>query len=134
MTVIIDASALVAYLLEESGFEKTRDLLAEGVDSPALLLMETTNAVLEASKSKRIDRIDAEKAIEVLLGLRESNIMVHDEADLLRRAFGIAADHGMTLYDSVYLALALKLGGSLASKDRKQIEVAKSLGIEAAPV
>jgi predicted nucleic acid-binding protein len=128
--VIIDPSALVAYLLEESGFEKTRDLLAEGVDGPALLLTESSNAVLEASKSKRIDRSDADKAIGVLLGLRGSNIRVHDEADLLESAFAIAADHGLTMYDAVYLALAVKVGGGLASKDRKQIETAKALGIE----
>jgi len=130
VTVIIDPSALVAYLLEESGFEKTRDLLAEGVDGPALLLTESSNAVLEASKSKRIDRSDADKAIGVLLDLRGSNIRVHDEADLLESAFAIAADHGLTMYDAVYLALAVKVGGGLASKDRKQIETAKALGIE----
>jgi len=132
VTVIIDPSALVAYLLEESGFEKTRDLLAEGVDGPALLLMESSNAVLEASKSKRIERSDAEKAIEVLVSLHESNMEVHDEADLLGSALRIACDHSLTMYDSVYLALALKLGGSLASKDRKQVEIAKKLGVEIA--
>jgi PIN domain nuclease of toxin-antitoxin system len=45
VTVIIDSSALVAYLLEESGFEKIRDLLSEGVDSPVLLVMEASNAI-----------------------------------------------------------------------------------------
>ena len=84
MTVIIDSSALVAYLLEESGFEKTRDLLSEGVDGPALLVMEASNAVLEASKNKRIGREDANKAIEVMLSLIESNIKIHDEADLVQ--------------------------------------------------
>ncbi len=130
MTVIIDSSALVAYLLEESGFEKTRDLLSEGVDGPALLVMEASNAVLEASKNKRIGREDANKAIEVMLSLIESNIKIHDEADLVQSAFSMAADHGLTTYDSVYLALAKKLDGSLASRDRKQVEAARTLGIE----
>ena len=130
MTVIIDSSALVAYLLEESGFEKTRALLSEGVDGPALLVMEASNAVLEASKNKRIGREDANKAIEVMLSLIESNIKIHDEADLVQSAFSMAADHGLTTYDSVYLALAKKLDGSLASRDRKQVEAARTLGIE----
>jgi predicted nucleic acid-binding protein len=130
VTVIIDSSALVAYLLEESGFEKTRDLLSEGVDGPALLVMEASNAVLEASKNKRIGREDANKAIEVMLSLIESNIKIHDEADLVQSAFSMAADHGLTTYDSVYLALAKKLDGSLASRDRKQVEAARTLGIE----
>jgi len=130
VTVIIDSSALVAYLLEESGFEKIRELLSEGVEGPALLVMEASNAILEASKNKRIGREDANKAIEVMLSLIESNIKIHDEADLVQSAFSMAADHGLTTYDSVYLALAKKLDGSLASRDRKQVEAARTLEIE----
>jgi predicted nucleic acid-binding protein len=130
VTVIVDSSALVAYLLEESEFEKIRDLLTEGVESPALLVMEASNAVLEASK--RIGREDADKAVGVLLNLLESNIRLHDEEDLVHSAFQIAADHGLTTYDSVYLALAKKLRGSLASRDKKQVEVARVLGLEIA--
>ena len=66
MRVIIDSSALVAYLLEENEFEKIRDLLIVGVESPALLVMEASNAVLEASRSKRIGRENADKAIGVM--------------------------------------------------------------------
>ena len=132
MTVIIDSSALVAYLLEENEFEKIRDLLAAGVESPALLVMETSNAVLEASRSKRIGRESADKAIGVMLNLLESNIKVHEEGDLVHSAFRIATDHGLTTYDSVYLALAKKLHGKLASRDRKQVEAARTLGIEVA--
>ncbi len=130
MTVIVDSSALVAYLLEESGFERTRDLLSEGVDSTALLLMEAANAILEARKSERIGREDADKAIEVVLNLLESNIKIHGEEDLIQSAFSIATNHGLTTYDSVYLALAKKLEGSLASRDGKQLEAARTLQIE----
>ena len=133
MTVVIDSSALVAYLLEENEFEKIRDLLAAGVESPALLVMEASNAVLEASRSKRIGRENAGKAIGVMLNLLESNVKIHEEGDLVQSAFKIAADHGLTAYDSVYLALANKLHGSLASRDRKQVEAARTLGIEVAP-
>jgi len=132
VTVIIDSSALVAYLLEESDFEKVRDLLAAGVDSPAILAMEVSNAVLEAHKSKRIDREAADKAIRVMIDLLESNIKVHEGADLVRNAFEIAVDHGLTTYDSIYFALAKDQHGSLASRDRKQVEAARALGIEIA--
>lgn len=130
MTVIIDSSALVAYLLEESEFEKIRDLLTEGVDSPALLVVEVSNAILEAGKNKRVAREGAEKAIGVMLNLLESNIRIHDEVDLVESSFNIAADRSLTIYDSIYLALAKKLNGSLASRDRKQVEAARTLEIE----
>jgi len=133
VTVVIDPSALVAYLLEESGFEKIRDLIAAGVDSPALLVMESSNAILEASKNNRIDREAAGEAIQVMLSLLESNITIHDEADVLENAFDIAADHGLTTYDSIYLALAKKLHGGLASRDRRQIEASKALEIDIVP-
>jgi predicted nucleic acid-binding protein len=133
VTVIIDASALVAYLLEESEFEEIKDLLSGGADSPTLLVMEASNAILEASKDERISREDANKAIEVMLSLIGSNINIHDEAGLVQSAFSIAVDHGLTTYDSVYLSLAKKLDGSLASRDRKQIEAARTLGIEIVP-
>ena len=48
----------------------------------------------------------------------------------MRSAFSIASNHGLTIYDSVYLALAKKLEGSLASRDKKQIEVARNLRID----
>jgi predicted nucleic acid-binding protein len=42
----------------------------------------------------------------------------------------MAADHRLTAYDSVYLALAKKLDGSLASRDRRQVEAARTLEID----
>jgi predicted nucleic acid-binding protein len=65
-----------------------------------------------------------------MLSLIESNIKIHDEADLVQSAFNVAADHSLTTYDSVYLALAKKLDGSIASRDRKQVEAARTLEIE----
>jgi predicted nucleic acid-binding protein len=128
--VIIDSSALVAYLLEESGFERIRDLLSDGVQGPALLVMDSCNAVLQASKAGRISHEDAEGVLEVMLSLLRANVKTHAEEDLVRTSFDTASDHGLTIYDSIYLALAKKLGGGLASRDKKQIEVARKLGID----
>jgi predicted nucleic acid-binding protein len=131
VTVIVDSSALVAYLLEESGFEGVRDVLAAGASGPGFLAAETANAILEASRSGRIDAETAATAIGAMGGLLErSNIELYPEKDLIEAAFRMAAEHGLTVYDSLFLALAAKLGGSLASRDRKQWEAAVKLGIE----
>ena len=87
--------------------------------------MESTSAILEASKSKRIGRGDADEAILVMLSLLESSVRIHDDRDLIRSAFEITADRGLTTHDAVYLALAKKVHGRLASRDKKQISVAK---------
>jgi predicted nucleic acid-binding protein len=109
------------------------DLLSGGADTPALLVMEASNAILEAGKDEHIGREDTNKATGVMLSLIGSNIKIHDEAELVPSAFSIAADHGLTTYDSVYLALAKKQDGSLASRDRRQIEAARTLGIKTVP-
>jgi PIN domain nuclease of toxin-antitoxin system len=45
-TTVIDASALVAYLLEEEGFEKTLEIVKEGAQSVPPIIKESCNAVL----------------------------------------------------------------------------------------
>lgn len=131
MTVIIDSSALVAYLLEESGFEGVRDILAAGASSPGFLVAESANVILEASRSRRVDAETASKAIGAMRGLVEtSNIKLYPEKDLIEDAFRIAATHNLTVYDSLFLTLAQKLEGSLVSKDARQTEAAAKLGIE----
>ena len=131
MTAIVDSSALVAYLLEESGFEGVRDILAAGASSPGFLIAESANAILEASKSRRVDAETATKAIGAMRGLVErSNIKLYPEEDLVEGAFRIALEHDLTVYDSLFLALAQKLEGSLVSRDRKQMEAALRLGID----
>jgi len=70
------------------------------------------------------------KAIEALRSLIQSNIRLHPDEDLVQDAFRIAVDHGLAIYDSVFLALAQKLHGSLISRDQRQTEVARKLGIE----
>lgn len=129
MTVTIDTSALVAYLLEEDGFERIRELLSEGVVSVPLIVKESCNAVLEARKQRRITREESEKTLQALLALSERNIKLIPQEGLVLDAFKIAAANDLTIYDSIYVALAKKTEGSLASRDKRQIEVAAKIGV-----
>ena len=129
MTVTIDTSTLVAYLLEEDGFEKIKELLSEGVVSVPLLIKESCNAVLEASKQRRITREESEKILQAILVLSQTNIKLVPQENLVTDAFKIATGNDLTIYDSIYIALAKKSEGSLASRDKKQIEVAAKIGV-----
>jgi len=131
---IIDASALSAYLLDEEGTSynaKIGQLLIEGTCATELVLTEGCNAILTALRRKRISDEGARNALEVLLSFYDSNIKVYkqDEA-LLRSAYQIAQEFGIAIYDALYIVLAKKLGGSLASIDPKQVEVAKKSGVK----
>ena len=57
------------------------------------LVMESCNAVLQASKAGRITHDDAEGALEVMLSLLQSNIKTHAEEDLVRTSFDTASNH-----------------------------------------
>jgi predicted nucleic acid-binding protein len=130
VTTIIDASALVAYLLEEDGFEKISEMVNEGVESVPLIIKESCNAALEARRNGRITSDESETVLQAILSLAEVNIKtVVQDKDLISAAFRIAEENRLTIYDSIYIALAQASGGRLASRDRRQLEVAEKLGI-----
>lgn len=137
MTVIIDASALSAYLLNEEGREpgsKIRQLLIDGVVATELVFTESSNAILTALRRRRIDEEEARNAMEVLVSLYDTNVkVVKQETSLLREAFDEAKKEeksAIAVYDFIYLVLAKRLHGQLASRDPKQMEIAKKLGIK----
>lgn len=130
MTATIDSSALVAYLLEEGGSEAIREMLAEGVESAPLIVKESSNAVLEARRQKRLSLPECERALKAILALSETNIKLVPQEDLIPEAFKIAMENDLTIYDSIYIALAKRSGNALASRDRKQIEVAARVGVK----
>jgi predicted nucleic acid-binding protein len=129
--IVIDASALDAFLLEEGDHEKIRELLIQGVCATELVVTESCNAILMAVRRRRINEEQAAKALDVLLSFIGTNIKIFEQSgSLLHEAYRIAKENGSAIYDSVYVALAKQLGGSLSSRDPKQIEIAKKFGIK----
>ena len=131
--VIIDASTLTAFLLEEEGDQekKVRDLLIQGVSATELVITESCNAILTALRRRRINEEQAEKAFEVLLSFIDTNIQIFRQSEsLLHQAFQNARENGLAIYDSIYIVLAKQLDGSLSSRDPKQIEIARKSGVK----
>lgn len=130
MTVIIDASTLTAFLLDEGDQQKTRELLIQGVCATELAITESCNAILTSIRRRRINEEQAENAFAVLFSFIDANIKIFKQSEsLLRDAYQNARENGSAIYDSVYIALAKQLGGSLCSQDLKQIEIAKKSGV-----
>lgn len=136
MTVTtIDASALSGYLLEEEGTEKIRKLLIRGVYGTELLIIESSNAILTAVRRRRITEEEGLRAFEALTSLIGTNVkIVKQDATLLLAAYRHARENGWAIYDSISIALAKRLDSSLASKDPKQLENAKKLGVKVIPL
>ncbi len=128
---MVDASALAKYLLREEGWELVEGYLVKGVVSVDHVVKEVANAIWKHVAVRRV--IPRELGIELLKALKklvEERVVVLESEDLyIEKGFEIAISYGVTLYDALYVAQALK-HGELLTSDEKQAEVAKVLGIE----
>ncbi len=119
--VLLDASALLAYLHREPGFEAVRTALREGAAIGTVNLAEVLGKVRE--KGRDAARIHA--ALRAL-GLE---VLPFNEADaaLAGELGALAKKHGLALGDRAALAQAMRLGVPVLTADRIWAE----LGLEA---
>ncbi|MCY0859730.1 MAG: type II toxin-antitoxin system VapC family toxin [Sulfolobaceae archaeon] len=128
---IVDASALVAVVLKEEGWDKILTLF-----SPAYsldhVIKETMNAIWKLRSVRKL--IDDKTALEmkrILFEMLEEKILLLlDEKEYIEEAFNIAINNNLTFYDSLYIAACLKHGAQLITRDEKQARIAEKLGVE----
>ena len=126
---VIDASALVAFVLREEQWESIEGVLHEGPASVELLPLEAANAILIARRRKRINSSEAMGALRMVRDLSGLAVTLSPHAPLLEWAWEIAEDQDVTLYDAVYVALARRERTSLASRDQAQLKAARNVGV-----
>ncbi|TLM77933.1 MAG: type II toxin-antitoxin system VapC family toxin [Actinobacteria bacterium] len=126
--VVIDASVAVKWFVadDEPGAEAARRLLDEHVEgrvrlvAPSLLVHELAGVLARGSARRRPDVTDA------LDAFFDSGVaLVPPDRDLSLRAAHTAAAHGVSAFDSAYVALAETLACALATSDRR---LARSAG------
>ncbi|MCP9489298.1 MAG: type II toxin-antitoxin system VapC family toxin [Solirubrobacteraceae bacterium MAG38_C4-C5] len=113
MTVVADASVVVAYLLGE-GSDVERRAMLDDVHAPSLVDVEVTQTLRGLLRGSKIDLATADNArVECLqLALRR-----HPDAALLGRAWALR--DVCTTYDALYVALAQALGAWLLTRDAR---------------
>jgi predicted nucleic acid-binding protein len=131
--IVIDASALVKYILHEENWEEIGMYIREMKPLYSIdhVLKEAGNAIWKHYYLRRgIDLVTARRLMKKLIELiRTQVVILEPESQYMLRALDIALKYGITFYDSLYLAQAQKIGGLLTS-DRKQAEVANKLNIK----
>ncbi|MGN6573805.1 MAG: type II toxin-antitoxin system VapC family toxin [Pseudolabrys sp.] len=130
MTLVVDASVAVKWVLSEPGSPNARSLQAEGgLIAPSLIAAEVGNALWKAVRRDGFARQDALDAIRTILLAFDALIPIED---LRLRALELSLDLGHPIYDCFYLALAEReraplvcVDGSLKTKAKKlkQIEI-----------
>jgi predicted nucleic acid-binding protein len=120
---VIDASVAAKWFLPSTGdplAEEALRLLAGYAEGrfrfavPDLFWAECANILWKAVRQGRWTRSAAEEAI---LALKARSLPTTSSLDLLEEAFSIALTFHRTVYDSLYVALALRFKAELVTAD-----------------
>lgn len=127
---VVDASVAAKWLVAEPGSDTARRVL-EGpgpLIAPDLLIAEVGNVLWKKVARRAITRRHAREAV---IWLPELFDRLFDSAALAPRALEIAIEHGATVYDSLYVALAEAAGGEavLVTADAGLGDLAGKVGL-----
>ena len=118
MTAVVDASVAVKWFLPEPHGEAALHLLREDhrLVAPDLLFPEVGNALWKRVRRREAKVREAAAALDALVAIP---LEVYPSQPMMPAAFEIACTMGRTVYDSVYLALAVLKECPLVTADRK---------------
>jgi len=131
---VIDASALAKYLLREEGWERVSGhIRSGGVYSVDHVVKEVANAIWKHYCVRGV--IGGDKARELYRALRRmvstGVVVVESEGRYIDEAFELSVAHGLTVYDALYVAQALRRECALLTSDERQAKAARGIGVRA---
>jgi len=127
--IVVDAIVIASYVLKEEGWEGLDNVMLKGVTLD-YAIKEVANAIWKYYKVRRkLDEIGATTAYKALKVLMRDVLLVKPQEKYLDEAFQIALSHEITVYDSLYLAMAMKEKLPIITFDKKQAKVAREMGL-----
>jgi len=117
---VVDASVVAAAFFREPYAHAARRLLASGAElhAPDLVWAELGNVVW---KRRRRREIDESEAVELIRDMLTLPLSITPGEVLLDAALRLAMRTGRTVYDCLYLALAVDQRTRLVTSDRRLI-------------
>jgi len=128
-STIVDSSVIVAFLMKESNAKRSYKQLSEVLRSdlivPALLSLEVGNVLRTNLKRGRLTEEALNLAITGfrLLPMRMDSLLA-DRDHILEVVLPMAKRWELTVYDAVYVELALRTKGELATRDEAMARTA----------
>lgn len=119
-TVVLDASVLLKLFIQEQGSSRAVSAVkkAKALLAPDLLWSEAGNILW---KYVRRDELQADSAASILREMLRMPIVVTPSADLAGLALELAMQADRTVYDCLYLALAVQAGSVVLTADQRLV-------------
>jgi predicted nucleic acid-binding protein len=133
---IVDASVVIQHFIADTYTANADALFSElgstlSLYMPEFCLLECANVLWKQVRFQGLAQSQAEKLLADLIGLP---LTIAPVSGLLARALQIGLAHQLAVYDSVYIAVAERLGFPLITIDGKQESAAKAVGVSLKPV
>ena len=116
MSVVIDASVALKWVLDEPGKEAADALLEEELIAPSLWLLEAANALWRRTQRGEINDEEAKERLTELYNAPVTTTTIED--DLLAAA-DLANGLGHPVYDCLYLAMAIRENTYVVTADSR---------------
>ena len=123
--VVVDASVAVKWFLPENGEAYVAEALAlldkydeneVGIVVPDLFYVEIASAIWKAVRAGRVSQEFGDQALALLTQREFATV---PSLKLLDEAFQIATTHERSVYDSLYVALAVQTNSQLITADER---------------
>lgn len=122
MTLIVDASVVMKWVLPEVDSQAARSLIgSEPLAAPDFMRLECAHVLARESRRGRLSAADA---IEGLRTIDACNVRLESLATLVDEAHVIGLALRASVYDSLYLALAIRENARLITADRRFADAA----------
>ena len=119
--LVIDSSVFASVIVKDEFHEVSKGYMLADKATVDIAFAEAGNVLWKHVRMGRIKRREAGKRVRLLMALIESS-EVYRSADLLSSALEMAVEIGITVYDSLFLSLAVELDTSLVTADRELYE------------
>ena len=137
--IVLDSSAIVKLVLNEMGSDEAMNVVEKAVTEGKeiitvdIALSEVLNALWKhLVLLKDIDERSFKESVRDLLRLWKYVKKVNT-SEVALKTIEIAEDYRITVYDALYLSVALLKGAKILTFDERQTEIARKVGIMILP-
>jgi predicted nucleic acid-binding protein len=119
--LVVDACIGTKWFFEEIYTEHAVRILDDKytLHAPDLFLLEITNLLCKRIRRREITRNASD---EIRKALTQLPVNYHDENQLIDSAYEIAITTGSSLYDCIYIALAILLDCQMVTSDKRLVD------------